>query len=197
MKPEDVNSKLTAERLREVLLYEPETGAFFWREKPSKNATRSARGQIAGNLGEFGYRRIRLDGRTYSAHRLAWFFVYGEWPAQMVDHINGQKDDNKISNLRVASRAENRANAVQRNRTLKFPKGVRKNGNGFGAMIGVDKKQIWLGTFPTVELASAAYLAAAKKYFGEFAHSGKKTTTMAPLSLTPAWAINAHLSFGG
>lgn len=99
---------LTAERLRELLTYDPETGEFRWRYTRGCRA----RGQIAGTVTCLGYLTIAIDGRKYKAHRLAWLHVHGEWPYPEIDHINRIKLDNRLVNLRRATRAENNANRV-------------------------------------------------------------------------------------
>ena len=84
---------LTAERLREVLDYDPDTGVFT---RKVRTASSVKVGDVAGSLNGKGYIRIRVDGRLYFAHRLAWLYVHGEWPVDQVDHINGIKNDNRI-----------------------------------------------------------------------------------------------------
>lgn len=89
-----------------ALRYEPSTGHFFWRER--RGAV--ARGAMAGSDDGKGYVLIRIDRKTYKAHRLAWLYVYGELPRGSLDHINRQRSDNSIANLREASAAQNNCN---------------------------------------------------------------------------------------
>lgn len=148
---------LTPERLREVLDYDPETGAFKRRETP------------AGNVTSQGYIVIKVDQITYSAHRLAWLFVHGEWPEYFLDHIDGDKGNNKIENLRPATNGQNKAaQGPQSNNKLGL-KGVSRRGDGFVAQIKSGQKKRWLGRFATAEAASAAYEAAAREMHGDFA----------------------------
>lgn len=102
--------EITAERLREVLSYDPDTGVFIW--KISTSQLRA--GAIAACKTSKGYIRIKIDRQTYAAHRLAWFYVHGEWPKNQLDHRNGIRDANWIANLREATNAENAQNRARR-----------------------------------------------------------------------------------
>src|SRR5262245_63170460 len=103
---------LTAERLRELLDYDPKTGRMFW--KVSRGGV--VAGSEAGSLHSQGRVVIRIDGRMYKRSRLAWLHVTGETPAHFVDHKNGIRDDDRWENLRPASPAENSRNAKRPNR---------------------------------------------------------------------------------
>ena len=146
--------ELTADRLREVLSYDPETGIFLWKV----TTKRVSAGGVAGSLDVSGYHCMRLSGRMYRAHRLAWLYVHGKWPENEIDHINGVRSDNRISNLRDATTAENRQNhATRRDNTSTVPgvdwhKGVQK----WRVRIRVPGKRITVGFFKNIEDASAA-----------------------------------------
>lgn len=99
-------AKLTAARLRELLHYDATSGAFYWVSTDG----RARKGALAGNRNSNGYMVVGLFGVKYRQHRLAWLYVYGEWPDGVVDHIDGNKDNNKIENLRVVSQAQNLQN---------------------------------------------------------------------------------------
>jgi HNH endonuclease len=99
--------RLTAGRLRELLRYDPESGAFFWVAKSARRANRVPVGKEAGYLGVDGRRQIRLDGKLYKAHRLVWLHVFGHWPKEQIDHINNDPSDNRLCNLREATNREN------------------------------------------------------------------------------------------
>lgn len=103
-------SLLPQNRLKEMLIYYPETGIFIWNERRRGRKF----GQIAGNLNKVsGYVCIVIDGNNYLAHRLAWLYVHGDFPSgeqSFIDHINGKKGDNRIVNLRKASHKENHRN---------------------------------------------------------------------------------------
>jgi hypothetical protein len=162
---------LTAERLREVLSYNPETGAFTWLVSTSN---RIRVGDVAGSVRPDGYRKICVDGRQYLAHRLAYLYVTGEWPAEYLDHINGNPGDDRWANLRSATGTQNSANKrKQRNNTSGF-KGVLRHAarkKQWQARIGINGHGKCLGYFDTPENAHAAYVAAAVKRFGEFARA--------------------------
>ncbi len=169
-------TSLTAERLRALLSYDAATGSFVWRrrEETSLHETRfNARfaGTIAGCLDGNGYRKIRIDGRLCKEHRLAWLYVYGRWPANQIDHINGVRDDNRIANLREATTAENGWNSGRRRNGTSDRKGVtwHKRDRKWRARIRVSSREIHLGSFACPEEASRAYAEAAAKYHGEFA----------------------------
>lgn len=159
---------LSIERLREVLNYEPETGVFTWRIAMPPRGMAGAR---AGTIQKNGYRAICINGFRAYAHRLAWFYVTGQWPSKHIDHRNGVHDDNRISNLREASRSQNLANQKLRSTSLSGFKGVSKKRNSWQARLNVQGKQRVLGCFATPELAHQAYVDAAQKHFGEFARA--------------------------
>lgn len=154
---------LTLERLRQVLDYDAATGAFTWKERTSK-CTRI--GASAGSNTASGYLRIFIFGREYLAHRLAWMYVHGEMPRSLIDHINGVRTDNRIANLRDASRAVNQQN--QRRAMVTNHLGVlgvrQRTTNSFSATLVIDGKPKHLGSFKTAELAHAAYVEAKRRH---------------------------------
>ena len=152
-------------KLRDALSYDPITGSFIW-----KNPIRAAlKGRIAGCINGFGYRVIRVEGKDFYAHRLAWLYVTGKWPKTILDHIDGNPDNNAFVNLREATKAANGANrGKQANNTTGF-KGVRKHFRKWVAQITIDGVNTYLGIFDSPEEASAAYELAAKQEYGEFA----------------------------
>lgn len=160
---------ITLERLRSLVSYDPETGDF---------ASVASRGGIRhsaslGHVEENGYRRLMIDGRRYLAHRLAWFFVTGEWPAEGVDHKNGDRDDNRWANLRLATASQNQANR-RKPRGYSCPlKGAHWNRfrSVWQSYIRVQGRSLYLGRFDTPEAAHAAYAAAATLHFGEYARA--------------------------
>lgn len=169
--------ELTAEYLREILDYDPETGAFTW--KLRADATPQWNGKYAGKPAgshdtSTGYHQLSINGIFRYAHRAAWLYTFGEWPAQQIDHINGVGSDNRISNLRLASHTENMRNTRKRADNTSGFKGVShaKHAKRWRAKIQSHQKQRYLGCFDTPEEAHAAYCKAAAELYGEFANTG-------------------------
>ncbi|HEY7296366.1 MAG TPA: HNH endonuclease signature motif containing protein [Xanthobacteraceae bacterium] len=147
-------SDLTAARLRQLLDYSPETGRFHWRE--SRGGLTAA---MEAGTGKNGYRTIHVDGLIHYAHRLAWLYVYGRHPADQIDHINRNRADNRIANLRETSQQENLWNSVRP--SASGVKGVRHRGHNWYARITRDGEEIHLGSYDTREEAEAAFQGAA------------------------------------
>ena len=161
-----MNADIGQEYVRELFIYEPDTGILRNRINRS---TRAKIGEIAGSLRNDGYMRVGINNKAYSVHRIAFLYVYGYLP-EFLDHINGDKLDNRISNLRPATRAENQRNrGIAKNNKAGF-KGVYPNKHGrYEAGIKKNGKRIYLGTFDTPEEAHWAYMRKARNLFGEFA----------------------------
>lgn len=162
-----VRKQLTAKRLMEVLNYDPATGIFRWKVATSD---RIKVGSIAGHTDERGYVLIGLDGKLHTAHRLAWLYTYGLYPSGDIDHRDLNKSNNALSNLRAASRSENKANVSLPTSNTSGVKGVswNKRARKWVAHIRVNYRKKHLGLFETKEAAAAAYSRAAEQAFGEF-----------------------------
>ncbi len=165
----DREGGLTGTELDRLLRYDPDTGMFFWRVD-TKN---TLAGDIAGSRQSRGYWYIGINRRHYMAHRLAWLYVMGEWPAGYIDRINGNRSDNRFANLRVATNSENARNSRRRINNACGYKGVhyKKPLKKFVAQISVDGRVYHLGVYDTAAQAHAAYCKAAKEHFGEFARA--------------------------
>lgn len=160
---------LTLERLRQLLAYDPETGAFTRLvAAPGRSGVGSAVGSVKS-----GYLFTHIDRKAYSLHRLAWFFVHGSLPEMRVDHIDGDTLNNRIANLRLATHAQNLGNSKRRKDNTSGFKGVSADRSGarWRAQIKRNGRIAHLGTFDTPEEAHAAYVAAATELFGEFARA--------------------------
>mgnify|MGYP001205356344 CR=1 FL=1 len=154
---------LSVEALKAILDYDGTSGLFTWKETRSSTCKK---GQIAGTLNDNGYIIIGALGKRYRAHHLAWFYVYGELP-QEIDHINKNKSDNRIDNLRLATRSQNNINTKPRKG--KYPRGVMKNKNKYTAYIDKNYKRMYLGTYDTISEAKRIRDEKAKELYGEFA----------------------------
>lgn len=177
------------EVLRQLLRYEPETGKLFWLPRgaewfPTNDPrgsqwsanrwnTRHAGTEALGTSNAIGYKTGCLLGQSFSAHVVIWALVSGAWPTGDIDHINMDIKDNRLSNLRLASRAENMRNKRARRDNKSGLKGVtlhEKTGKWM-AKITVNGRSFYLGLFLTPELAHAAYSEAALRLHGEFART--------------------------
>jgi len=124
-----------ADYVRKRLDYDPETGVFIWKPQPGdKRWNARYAGEVAGSISNHGYRRINIDGKQYMAARLAWLYVYGEWPQNEIDHINRLRDDDRLVNLRDVTHTENNNNKTNNNG---LPEGVQWH-------TGTTKYQAWI-----------------------------------------------------
>lgn len=153
---------LTAQRLREVLHYDPETGVFTWRVQPSSQVKV---GDVAGGPGDQGYARITVDGFNRSAHRLAWLYMHGEFPKNQIDHADGVRNNNRLSNLRESSQSENCQNRAMRSDNTSGFIGVNRKKGKWRAQIMVEGKNTTVGYFDDPAAAYVARLAAQATLF--------------------------------
>lgn len=159
---------LSADRLRHLLDYDADTGVFRWRLSRGGSARA---GDIAGGIDSHGYVRISVDCERYLGHRLAWLHIHGAWPEHDLDHRNGIRTDNRISNLREASRSNNLANrAASAASGMKGVYWQRQNRRWY-SRISVQGRDIHLGTFDTPEEAHQAFMSASRQHYGEFARA--------------------------
>lgn len=170
-------STLTAETVRQLLDYDIHTGLFRWKTGTHPNWRRKV-GAVAGGIRKSGYVTIQIYGRNYFAHRLAWLYVNGEWPANIIDHIDNCRSNNAFLNLREANQNQNSHNSgVPKTNTSGF-KGVTwdKRKRKWQAAIKVKGKSMFLGLYDQKELAFSAANAARAKYHGDFANAGLPLT---------------------
>lgn len=168
------------EVLRQLLRYDAKTGKLFWKERPigfcpSEGEQKRWNAQFAGKEAiatkdKDGYGKGTIFARHVRAHVVVWAIVYGAWPEQMIDHINGDSSDNRIENLRLATAAQNMRNSKSNRGSSRF-KGVtwHKRDKCWQASIRADGATYYLGNHTTEEAAAMAYNTAALRHHGEFA----------------------------
>lgn len=153
-------SELTHARLLQALSYDHLTGVMI-------SKSRGRRGMLAGCVNNAGYRVIRIDKKLYLLHRLAWLFIHGSWPKYIIDHIDGNRLNNRLDNLRDLQKAQNHHNlkGPQKNSTTGFL-GVtfNKHRKHFVAQIAINGRGIYIGSFATADAAHQAYLIAKRTY---------------------------------
>lgn len=162
-------SELSVSRLREIMDYNPNEGTFIWRV-----ARRGVRaGATCGRISVHGYREIGVEGTLYRANRLAWFYVTGNWPQGVVDHVDGDKANDRWSNLRDCSQSQNMGNmAAKRINNTTGHRGVvwDKARGKWRAQICVGGAKRNLGRFSELDAAKQAYANAHKAAFGSFSN---------------------------
>jgi hypothetical protein len=160
---------LTQEGLKKLLHYNPETGVFTWLVNCNRNARQ---GDSAGFSRPNGYRIITINGGKHYAHRIAWLYVYGVWPINTIDHINRDPSDNKLSNLREATKAQNNKNSSPIKGSSSKYKGVYlpKGKSKWVVRLHHEGKTKHIGVFDCEHEAALAYNEEAKKVIGDFAY---------------------------
>lgn len=155
-------------RLRQLFDYNAETGVFLWKVATS---SKSPVGSVAGVVNGAGYRVLSVDGKKYLAHRLAWLYVHGVWPKGDIDHINRDKLDNRLINLREATRTQNNVNSKVRSDNTSGYRGVtwHRGSQKWRVTVHLNKKQYQVGMFESLEEAVEAQKAAQSKLHKEFA----------------------------
>ena len=156
------SADLTAEEVKKILEYRPETGELMWRER----VARCVRvGDVAGCFDNKGYITIGIRKRIYKAHRLVWLIAHNSWPVGLIDHIDGNKSNNRLDNLRLVDETGNSENVRRPNkRNQSGFMGVIFVNNGWRASITVQGKTRYIGTFDTPEKAHQAYLEVKRKH---------------------------------
>jgi hypothetical protein len=157
---------VTADRLRELLSYDPESGVWV----RLKSTGKAKVGSTAGSIEPRGYRRIRIDGKPYLSSRLAHLFMKGEWPTHEMDHIDCNPSNDSWLNLRPATRLQNNANRKLSNKSG-FQGASRSSTNRYKAEMKLNGKRIYLGSFVTAEEAHASYVTASKEIYGAFSRA--------------------------
>lgn len=161
---------ITLQELQKQLYYDTKTGNFTW--ILAKHGVK--KDSIAGHITKEGYKSLTINYKKYLIHRLVWFYVNKKWPTEFIDHINGNKLDNRIENLREATNSQNNFNAKLSKKNTSGCKGIvfNKNRKKWQAQIGFNNKYIYLGLFENFELAKQAINDARKKYHDQYANNG-------------------------
>jgi hypothetical protein len=170
----EVSDMVTQDRLKELFDYAPQTGDFI-----RILAVSSAKaGDVAGTIQGKGYLGFNIDNRHYLAHRLAWLYMYGEWPKHQIDHIDGNKTNNRIENLRDVDNSENHRNTKVNSNSTTGILGVCwcSEANKWRAYIHIGGRQKRLGSFDDIADAAKARAEAEKKY-GFHPNHGKRLST--------------------
>ena len=152
---------ITQSELKELLNYNQDTGIFTWIKT----------GKVAGGYLTSGYKRIGVKNKSYLYHRLAWLYVYGKFTKDTIDHINGNKSDNRINNLREATFVENKQNSKKSTKNTSGSKNVvwNKNCKKWQVQIWLNRKSKYIGLFDNFEFASFVADEVRDKYHKEFA----------------------------
>lgn len=159
---------IAQETLKRLVHYDPLTGFFTWLSPTNRGVKTGSR---AGTVNGSGYRQIGINGKIYKEHRLAWLYVYGEFPDKDIDHLDRNPLNNSINNLRLAERSENQYNRSKPSGGKNPEKGVRLDPkNGKWRVCGSrNKKPVWLGYYDDLELAVLVISEFREKYHGSFA----------------------------
>jgi hypothetical protein len=158
----DISIPCTLERVKELLFLNEETGCFVWRVSRGKRHA----GTIAGCY-SYGYRLIKIDYKMYTAGRLVWLYITGSWPSDEIDHINGDKLDNRFCNLRNVDRSTNQQNmrVAQKSNKSTGALGVyvdKRNGKIYSS-ITANGRKYRLGYFDSINEATYAYIKAKRE----------------------------------
>ena len=150
----------------DLLRYDKDIGKLYW---SVPNNGRIKVGQEAGTVTKDGYKRFMYKGKPYLVHRVIWFIEHGSWPS-IIDHINRDKLDNRIENLREATFSQNRYNIPRRSHNSSGYKGVSQRGDKWAAFCN----RVYLGTFDTAKDAATCYDIVARIFQGDFALTNKE-----------------------
>lgn len=167
-----MHADISAECVKSLLNYDRQSGVFTWKSGRKPGTT----GKVAGSAHHSGYQIIGIYGTYYMAHRLAWLIEHGEWPVALIDHVNGDRSDNRIVNLRSADFSQNRRNSKMNSNNKTGIKGVSWNSgmSKWHARIRCQGSYKHLGFYTDIELAELVINEARAKFHGEFANLGHK-----------------------
>lgn len=158
---------ITREQLKTQLTYNSLTGEFIFNKKKGG----MPKGSVAGYAQRDGYIVISINGKQYKAHRLAWLYVHGAFPDYQIDHINMKRGDNRMANLREATKSQNHMNRTAYSNNKLGVKGVHMVGRKFRALIKKNGNQVCLGVYDSLDDASDAYKKASQAMHGSFSRA--------------------------
>lgn len=183
-------SIITQDELKKILHYNPDTGIFT---RLVNFGTKKKSGEIVSNISSSGYSNITINYKNYYAHRLAWLYIYGYFPKNQIDHINGIKSDNRICNLREADNCKNQLNTKLQSRNSSGHKGVSwlKSKNRWRVLCSVNKTRYYLGLFKNIEDAKSAYDNFAKIHHGDFYRDASHPTVSQTVSAQDLIALKS------
>lgn len=159
-----MTDELTHDKLTDLLAYDPDTGIFTWKSRANK---RLFVGSRAGYVGSQGYRYIKILGKKYPEHRLAWFYVHGQLnPKRHIDHINHDRSDNRMANLRLVTAAQNAQNRSKTTHSRTQQTGIyyRKRDKKYVAQLRVGGRKVFQKAFDDADEAAQAYKEQALRY---------------------------------
>lgn len=162
-----MRQQIEHDRLIELLHYDADYGVFT---NKTRRSNVSPIGKVLGTANTSGHLVLMVDNVMYLAHRLAWFYCFKEWPEVLIDHIDRDPSNNRIDNLREATKSTNGFNSKLRIDNTIGLKGVYfdKRRNHFYSQIVINKTKIYLGRFDSAQEAHTAYINKAKELQGEF-----------------------------
>jgi hypothetical protein len=177
-------NKITQKILKDLVYYDPSIGEFRWKnrdmrwfdsESTMKMWNNRFANTVTGTIRKDGYVKIVINYNQYLAHRLAWLYVYGKWPENQIDHVNGVRNDNRIKNLRECTKQQNCFNSRIPNNNTSGYKGVsfNKRCKKYECYIKHNQVRIHLGRFDNPEDAHTVYCKKAEELFGEFWNNGE------------------------
>ena len=172
-----MDDQVLLELCNKSLNHDKEKGIILWKDRPTV-FSRVVIGYEAGYLHHTGYRYVNIKNRRYSTHRIIWLMSYRSlptYPSFEIDHINGDKSDNRLCNLRCATKSQNMANTSLLKSNTSGYRGVNMNHGKWVAAIKINKKKVHLGVFLEKEDAAKAYNKAALEFFGEYAYQNVVT----------------------
>lgn len=166
-----MKNDLTLEKVHELFSYDKKSGNLIRKKTTSPKAKR---GNVAGYINVAGYRKTSIDGFQYYNHRLIWLLLNGVWPNKQIDHINGNKGDNRIENLREVSVSENAQNRSKQSNCSSGEKCIwwKKDRKKYRVRVGVSGKYYHIGYFKNLQDAVLARNKAIKDLHGKFAKCG-------------------------